>query len=107
MSDAIAVGAMRAARERGVTTPGDLSVVGFDDIDLARFADPALTTVHQPIARKGNHAVELLLAILEGRDEPDQHEILATRLVVRASTGPAPDPVRRTDEGGAAHRSKA
>ena len=46
----------------------------FDDIDLARFADPALTTVHQPIARKGNHAVELLLAILEGRDEPDQHE---------------------------------
>jgi DNA-binding LacI/PurR family transcriptional regulator len=106
MSDAIAVGAMRAARERGVATPADLSVVGFDDIDLARFADPALTTIHQPIARKGQQAVELLLAILEGRDEPDQHEILATRLVVRASTGPAPLPVRRADEGGASDRSK-
>ena len=91
MSDAIAVGAMRAARERGLAVPTDLSVVGFDDVELARFADPALTTIHQPIARKGEQAVELLLAILDGRNGPDQHEILATRLVVRASTGPVPD----------------
>lgn len=96
MSDAIAVGALRAARERGLAVPGDLSVVGFDDVELARIADPALTTIHQPIARKGEQAVELLLAILEGRSGPDQHEVLATRLVVRASTGPAPDAARRT-----------
>ncbi len=105
MSDAIAVGAMRAARERGLTVPADLSVVGFDDVELAHFADPALTTIHQPIARKGEQAVELLLAILDGRNGPDQHEILATRLVVRASTGPAPDAVRRTTEGGGSDRS--
>jgi DNA-binding LacI/PurR family transcriptional regulator len=106
MSDAIAVGAMRAARERSLAVPTDLSVVGFDDVELARFADPALTTIHQPIARKGEQAVELLLAILEGRNGPDQHQILATRLVVRASTGPVPDAVRRTTEGGASDRSQ-
>ena len=105
MSDAIAVGAMRAARERGLVVPADLSVVGFDDIELAHFADPALTTIHQPIARKGEQAVQLLLAILDGRSGPDHHEILATRLVVRASTGPAPDAVRPATQGGASGRS--
>jgi DNA-binding LacI/PurR family transcriptional regulator len=105
MSDAIAVGAMRAARERGLSVPVDLSVIGFDDVELAQIADPALTTIHQPIARKGEQAVELLLAILEGRNGPDDHETLATRLVVRASTGPAPAAVRRTTEGGASARS--
>jgi alanine racemase len=100
MSDAIAVGAMRAARERGLAVPSQLSVVGFDDIDLARFADPALTTIHQPVARKGEQAVELLLGLLEGGVGIDQHEILATRLVMRASTGPAPDTLRRTTKGG-------
>ena len=59
MSDAIAIGAMRAARERGLNVPAQLSVVGFDDVELAQFADPALTTVHQPIARKGEQAVEI------------------------------------------------
>ncbi len=97
MSDAIAVGAMRAARERGLAVPADLSVVGFDDVELARFADPALTTIHQPIAHKGERAVEILLAILEGRDGTEHHETLATRLVVRASTGSAPDTDRRDD----------
>lgn len=96
MSDAIAVGAMRAARERGLSVPADLSVVGFDDVDLARFADPALTTIHQPIRRKGEYAVERLLALLEGTGSSGPAEILATRLVVRASTGPAPISVGRT-----------
>lgn len=95
MSDALAVGAMRAARDAGLAIPRDLSVVGFDDVDLARDADPALTTIHQPIARKGEQAVELLLAILEGKAIVEQHEMLATRLVVRASTGPAPAAARR------------
>jgi len=89
MSDATAVGAMRAARDRGLRVPDDVSVVGFDDVDLGRFADPALTTIHQPIVRKGGEAVRLLLAILAGEAGAPTHEILATRLVVRASTGPA------------------
>jgi len=90
MSDATAVGAMHAARERGLRVPADVSVVGFDDVDLARYADPALTTIHQPIARKGEQAVHLLLSILGGDSAAQPNEPLATRLVARASTGPAP-----------------
>ncbi len=105
MSDAMALGAIRAARERGINVPSAMSIVGFDDIELAQFSDPALTTIHQPIARKGEMAVELLLGILEGRVGSNQHEILATRLVVRASTGPAPAAVRRSAEGGASEQA--
>ncbi|MEO8274023.1 MAG: LacI family DNA-binding transcriptional regulator, partial [Chloroflexota bacterium] len=68
MSDAIAIGAMRAARELGLRIPDDLSVVGFDDIDLAAHVDPPLTTVHQPIRQKGADAVRLLLAEVEQRE---------------------------------------
>ena len=90
MSDGIAIGAMRAARDRGLSVPADISVVGFDDVELAKFADPALTTIHQPIRRKGEYAVERLLALLDGSLPSGPAEVLATRLVVRASTGPAP-----------------
>ena len=91
MSDAIAIGAMRAARELGLSVPADLSVVGFDDIDLAAHVDPALTTVHQPIREKGATAVRLLMDEIRADigSEP-AHLRLATRLVARASTGPAP-----------------
>jgi len=90
MSDAIAIGAMRAAGALGLRIPDDLSVVGFDDIDLAALVVPALTTVHQPIREKGREAVRLLLR--EVGDAPPavpQHRLLATRLVVRGSTAPA------------------
>ncbi len=90
MSDAMAIGAMRAATDAGLSIPGDLSVVGFDDIDLARQVHPALTTVHQPVRRKGEEAVRLLLTLLEDREAVPEHRRLETRLVVRASTGPAP-----------------
>ena len=64
MSDAMAIGAMRALRDMRLTVPGDVSVVGFDDIDLAQHVDPPLTTVHQPIRRKGEEAVRLLLTVV-------------------------------------------
>jgi DNA-binding LacI/PurR family transcriptional regulator len=90
MSDAMAIGVMGAARELGLQIPGDLSVVGFDDIDLATHIDPPLTTVHQPIRKKGIDAVRLLLAEVERRDESrPEHLRLDTRLIVRGSTGPA------------------
>jgi alanine racemase len=104
MSDAMAIGAMRAARELGLRVPADLSVVGFDDIDIARSTDPPLTTVHQPIRRKGEEAVRLLLSIIERRGvhRSEQHR-LQTRLIVRGSTGPAPrrreTPARRCVKG--------
>ena len=91
MSDALAIGAIRALLELGQDVPADTSVVGFDDIDLAMTVDPPLTTVHQPVHEKGEEAVRILIAAIErptgGR--PDQRR-LATRLVVRGSTGPAP-----------------
>lgn len=91
MSDAMAIGAMRAARERGLRIPHDLSVVGFDDVDLAAHVDPALTTVHQPIRHKGADAVRLLLAEIEqGAAHRPEHVRLGTRLVIRDSSGPAP-----------------
>ena len=91
MSDAMAVGAMRAARDLGLRIPGDLSVVGFDDIDLAAHVDPPLTTVHQPVREKGAEAVRLLLAEVEQRGAGQrEHVRLDTRLIVRGSTGPVP-----------------
>jgi alanine racemase len=91
MSDALAIGAMSAARELGLRIPDDLSVVGFDDIDLAALVDPPLTTVHQPIRQKGADAVRLLLAEVEQREaNRPEHLRLETRLIVRGSTGSAP-----------------
>jgi alanine racemase len=91
MSDAMAIGAIRALRARRLEVPGDVSVVGFDDIDLATHVDPPLTTVHQPIRQKGEEAVRLLLSNLErGSQARPEHRLLETRLVVRASTAPAP-----------------
>src|SRR5512141_3233955 len=91
MSDAMAIGAMRAARQLGLRTPDDLSVVGFDDIDLAALVDPALTTVHQPIRQQGGDAGRLLLDEMELRSgNQPEHLRLETRLIVRGSTGPVP-----------------
>ena len=91
MSDVMAIGAMRAIRELGLRVPDDISVVGFDDIDLAPHVDPPLTTVHQPIRRKGEEAVRLLLTVVERRDHAKpEHRRLETRLIVRGSTGPVP-----------------
>jgi DNA-binding LacI/PurR family transcriptional regulator len=87
----MAIGAMRVARELGLRVPDDLSVVGFDDIDLAAHVDPPLTTVHQPIRQKGADAVRLLLAEIEQREaHRPEHLRLETRLIIRGSTGPAP-----------------
>jgi alanine racemase len=92
MSDASAVGVIRAARERGLSVPVDLSVVGFDDIDLALFTDPPLTTVHQPARRKGEEAAMLLLDAIADPSTRPEHRMLETHLVVRASTAPARPP---------------
>jgi alanine racemase len=91
MSDAMAIGAMRALRDLRLDIPGDVSVVGFDDIDLAPHVDPPLTTVHQPIRRKGEEAVRALLTVVERRGQAKpEHRRLETRLIVRGSTGPVP-----------------
>jgi DNA-binding LacI/PurR family transcriptional regulator len=89
MSDAMAIGVVRALRVRGLDVPGDVSVVGFDDIDVAAHVDPPLTTVRQPIRGKGEAAVRMLLTVVERSDVAQpEHRRLETRLMVRASTGP-------------------
>jgi DNA-binding LacI/PurR family transcriptional regulator len=84
LSDLLAIGVIEAARERGLSVPGDLSVTGFDDVPEAAHSDPPLTTVSQPHHRKGSEAVRLLLEGGSGS------VVLPTELVVRASTAPAP-----------------
>jgi LacI family transcriptional regulator len=87
-NDNIAIGAMQAARARGLSVPEDLSVVGFDDVEHATIVTPALTTVRQPLAEMGRTAVSLLNRLLEGQRFETLHVELATRLVVRDSTAP-------------------
>jgi LacI family transcriptional regulator len=89
-NDKIAVGALQAAAERGLRVPEDLSVAGFDDVDLSRATRPTLTTVRQPLEEMGRMAVTLLIRLLERHRLDALHVELATELVVRDSTGPAP-----------------
>lgn len=94
-NDLQALGLYEVAREAGVRVPDDLSVVGFDDIEFARWYGPPLTTVRQPLAEMGATAAELVLTLASGQ-KPAQNRIeLATTLVVRASTAPPRPPARR------------
>lgn len=88
-NDEQALGAIEAARGAGLSVPGDVSVIGFDDLPVARWSSPPLTTIHQPLSQMGRLAATMLATLIEGR-EPDHHRVeLATRLVVRSSTAPA------------------
>jgi DNA-binding LacI/PurR family transcriptional regulator len=87
-SDTEAMGVLEAARIRGLRVPEDLSVIGYDDIDVADFI--GLTTIRQPLFRTGTRAVERLLGIIAGDDPRPLREVLPVELVVRSTTGPAP-----------------
>jgi LacI family transcriptional regulator len=87
-NDNMAIGAIRAARARGLRVPDDVSVVGFDDSEQAAIVAPALTTVRQPLAEMGRMAVSLLTRLLDRQSVEALHIELATRLVVRESTAP-------------------
>ena len=89
-NDKAAVGALTAAGERGLRVPYDLSIAGFDDIDLATATNPMLTTVRQPLQEMGRMAVTLLIRLLERHRLEALHVELATELIVRESTGPVP-----------------
>ncbi len=87
-NDILALGALRECYSLGVTVPGQVSITGFDDLALARHATPALTTIRVPTARMGEAAAEFVLAALAG--EPAIATEIPFKLVIRASTGPAP-----------------
>ncbi|MFE6234319.1 LacI family DNA-binding transcriptional regulator [Cellulosimicrobium sp. NPDC057862] len=87
-SDMQALGVLRAARELGLRIPEDLSVVGYDDLPLAGWIGPELTTVHQPLHEMASTATRMLLDLARGGQPMNQRLDLATELVVRESTAP-------------------
>ena len=103
-SDEMAFGAMQAMRRSGLDVPGDVSLVGFDDHEMAAAAD--LTTIAQPVQLQGELAARLLLDALDGAEPGDV--VLPTRLVVRGSTGPPRSrPAHEEDRGPARRRAAA
>jgi LacI family transcriptional regulator len=105
-NDLMAIGAMRGIRATDRRVPDDVSVVGFDDVDLAAFVDPPLTTIAQSTGEMGRWAVDQLTrrlgrpatvmpanggpgGVIDPEPEPTAHVVLPVRLVVRGSTGPA------------------
>nr|WP_111741949.1 DNA-binding transcriptional regulator CytR [Leminorella richardii] len=87
-SDIVAIGAIHQAKQQGLKVPQDLSVIGFDDISMAKYADPPLTTVAQPRYQIGKQAVQMLLELLEGNPEKRGSILLDSELIVRDSTAP-------------------
>jgi LacI family transcriptional regulator len=86
-SDMMAYGAMRALREANLQIPGDVAVVGFDDIPASSKTNPPLTTVRQQVSQMGSKAVEFLINLIENDFRSTQHIIMDTELVVRESCG--------------------
>lgn len=89
-SDLMALGAIRAVRQRGLEVPGGVSVIGFDDSPLIAYTDPPLTTVRQPVAAMGQAAVRALLEEVGGAPAPHSEFVFLPELVVRGSTASAP-----------------
>jgi LacI family transcriptional regulator len=87
MSDMAAIGLMAAAHDAGLKVPDDLSVVGYDDLPVAAWTNPPLTTVRQPIIEKGRLAARLLIQRIKGKTVQSPPP-LGTSLVVRGSTSP-------------------
>jgi LacI family transcriptional regulator len=95
-NDQMALGAVEAMRERGVDAPRDIAIAGYDDIDLARFMQPALTTVRSDLVQVGRLAAERLIDLLDGEQPVPVQRELPTELVIRSSCGcpPVPRPGR-------------
>jgi LacI family transcriptional regulator len=87
--DTIAIGAIQAAQEAGLTVPDDLAVIGFDDVNVAAAFSPSLSTMRQPVQEKGRVAAQLLIDLIEDRIQGPKHILLPTELITRESTNGA------------------
>jgi len=87
-TDELAIGAMRALFEAGLRVPRDVSVIGFDDIDICAYLAPGLTTVRQPIQEMGRTTAEIMSRLIEGKDAGPASKVFGYELVVRESTAP-------------------
>ncbi|WP_330294752.1 LacI family DNA-binding transcriptional regulator [Streptomyces sp. NBC_00503] len=90
-SDYMALGAIRGVRRHGRSVPGDVSVVGYDGSAITEFTDPPLTTVRQPADRLALEVGRSVLALVSNRDVPTGELLFDPELVIRATTGPAPE----------------
>src|SRR5207247_10131582 len=88
-NDIAAIGAIWAVREAGLRVPEDVSIVGFDDVAGAAYANPGLTTVRQPLVKMGQIAAQTVVDLIEGRGEYVPEIAIEPEFVVRQSTGPA------------------
>lgn len=86
MSDVLAIGGLKYLRQRGISIPEKVKLVGFDDISLSEIIEPGLTTIHQPLEEMGNLAVERLLSFMNDGEIAFQHERLPVYLVRRGTT---------------------
>lgn len=87
-NDRMAVGAIRALREAGLQVPHAVSVIGFDDIPLASYFDPPLTTLRQPLEESGRQAARLLIETIRDPDRPPEQVLTHASLIERASCAP-------------------
>ena len=90
INDLLAIGVLRAVGDLSLRVPADLSLVSYDDIPMANYLVPRLTTATKDTFRLGREAVKMLLARIDDPDRPRQRDYFPARLIVRESTGPAP-----------------
>jgi LacI family transcriptional regulator len=83
--DMVAIGIIKEAKKSGLSLPGDLAVVGFDDIPAAEVVEPLLTTVRQPKLEMGDYAINMIIDKIEGRESSTKHKELKTKFIVRES----------------------
>lgn len=86
-SDVLAFGALQALHEAGIRVPDEMAMVGLDDLPMAKYSSPALTTVRQPIYRMGQEAAHLLIDQIEGKQEASVRKVLPVELIIRDSCG--------------------
>ncbi|WP_349899227.1 LacI family DNA-binding transcriptional regulator [Parafrigoribacterium soli] len=89
-NDLVALGVLRSLRAHGLSCPGDVSVVGFNDIEFAQDSNPPLTTVHVPMLEMGTEAARMLLEAIDARTQEPETVRVPVSLIVRGSTGSAP-----------------
>jgi len=106
-NDIAAIGAIWALHEAGLRVPEDISVVGFDDIPGAAYANPGLTTVRQPLIKMGQIAAQTVVDLIEDRGEYVPEIAIEPEFVIRQSTGPAPIHQSRNVAAGTKHSEQS
>lgn len=97
-TDRMAVGALHAIASAGLRAGRDVSIIGYDDLPMASYTDPPLTTFEQPISRMAQRMVEMLLALLDGADASRFCEVWTPRLIARQSDGPIARTIKRAGQ---------